>query len=233
MADQGKQSDMGPTPWGSEPIRGLNYDFLDIVKPPDIIPEPVMPEVAQVPYSREYAEDFYRRIRGKVMAWAEGAGAGKEITSYVMLVPDMVALFGRLMFDPRVSAQFKAEFAAASAYIILPIDLMPEAVLGPAGYIEDAVIGALILSRMVKTMGTAGSNVIREHWDGDQDILRQVEEIIAKAETFVSGPVMNGIKTFIASVAETAKSSVGQGKPSGPVVEGSARPILPDQDPNP
>ena len=73
-----------------------------------------------------------------------------------------MALFVRLMADPRVSGQLKAEIAAASAYVIIPVDLMPEAVLGPAGLIDDAIIGMIALNRVVKAMGQAGEDVLRQ-----------------------------------------------------------------------
>ncbi|MCC6905535.1 MAG: DUF1232 domain-containing protein, partial [Anaerolineae bacterium] len=150
MTDQGKKIPSGPAPWGSDPIRGLNYDYLDIDRPPSVEPKPVMPERSALTYNAEQAQDYYQRIRGKIVHWAQGAGAGKEVTSYILILPDMMALFVRLLADPSVSTQLKAELAAASAYVILPVDLMPEAVMGPAGLIDDVIIGALAVNRVVK-----------------------------------------------------------------------------------
>lgn len=237
--DSPKKSKFGPQPWGSEPIRGLDYSYLDIDEPPTVIPEPVMPEVSS--YNAQQAQDFYQRIRGKVAAWAQGAGAGKEITKYVLLVPDIVALMVRLMGDPRVSPRLKAEIAAASAYIIVPVDLMPEAVMGPAGLIDDAIVGMIALNRVFKAMGQAGADVLREYWDGDDDVLEVMQETLDKAERFVSGPVWNGIKKFmsvaaseIKHVAEDVSQSTRQSsqKPSGPIVEGQNRPIMPGAQPS-
>jgi uncharacterized membrane protein YkvA (DUF1232 family) len=49
------------------------------------------------------------------------------------------------------------------AWIASPIDLIPEFIpfLGP---LDDAVVTALILRRLVKT---AGPHVVEEHWHGD------------------------------------------------------------------
>ncbi len=224
--DQSKMSNLGPTPWGSDPIRGLNYDYLDIDKPPSVEPKPVVPQIVE--YNSSQAQDFYQRVRSKIVRWAQGAGAGKEVTKYILLVPDIMALFVRLMGDPRVSTALKAEIAAASAYIIIPVDLMPEAALGPAGLIDDAIVGMLALNRVVKMMGSAGEDVLRQNWDGDQDVLDTMHELLGKAEHFVTGTVWNGIKKFMASAAQEIQSSTsGSRKPSGPVVEGSYRPLLP------
>jgi len=237
--DSGKKVS-GPNPWGSEPIRGLNYDYLDIDKPPAEAPKPVMPAIEARPASEfnvAQAEDFYQRIRGKIVRWAGGAGAGKEITKYVLLVPDIMALLVRLMGDPQVSAQLKAEIAAAAAYIIIPVDLMPEAVLGPAGLIDDAIVGVLALNRVVKAMGGVGEGKLRDYWDGDDDILKVMAGLLEKADKFVTGTVWTGIKKFMSGAAETVKEAAQSAsdslahpapkKPGGPVIEGSYRSILP------
>lgn len=222
MSDQDKKSNLGPAPWGSDPIRGLNYDWLDIEKPPSVEPKAVMPK--PVEYNALAAQDFYQRVRGKIVTWAQGAGTGKEVTQYILLIPDLMALLVRLMADPRVSSQLKAEIAAASAYIIIPVDLMPEAVMGPAGLIDDAIIGMIALNRVVKAMGQAGEDVLRQYWDGDDDILMLMENLLKRADKFVSGTVWNGIKRFMQDATSGAGSASGS---AGPIVEGSARPIKP------
>lgn len=223
--EKNKKSDLGPTPWGSEPIRGLNYDYLDITEPPDVQPAPVMP-AATAEFNAMQAQDFYRRIRSKIVRWTEGAGAGKEIANYVLLVPDIMALFVRLMGDPRVSPKLKAEIAAASAYIIIPVDLMPEIAMGPAGLIDDAIVGVIALNRVLKVMGQSGEDVLREHWDGSDDILDVIRDLLSKADRFVSGTVWNGIKKFMHDVASGGAGQEEAGS-TGPIIEGSARPIDP------
>jgi len=211
-----KKSNLGPAPWGSDPVRGLNYDYLDIDKPPAVEPKPVMPE-RNTKFNALQAQDFYQRVRGKLAAWAQGAGAGKEATGYILLIPDIMALFVRLMGDPRVSNALKAEIAVASAYVISPIDLMPELAMGPAGLIDDAIVAAIALNRVVTAMGQAGEDVLRQYWDGDQDILVVVKNLLTKADRFVTGTVWAGIKKF-------TKEALADNKEGGQVVEGKARP---------
>lgn len=223
MSDQNsKKNDLGPAPWGSEPIRGLNYDYLDIDRPPNTAPKAVVPKPTE--YNALQAQDFYQRVRGKIVKWAQGAGAGKDVTQYILLIPDIMALFVRLMADPRVSAQLKAEIAAASAYIIIPVDLMPEAVLGPAGLIDDALVGMLALNRVVKAMGQAGEDVLRSYWDGDEDILQVMEDLLARGDKFVTGTVWNGIKNYLSI------NRPPEGSSENPqVIEGKARQTNPKE----
>ena len=214
MADKKKKIPAGPTPWGAEPIRGLDYDYLDIDKPAETDAKAIVPD--KVPFNPAQAQDYYTRVRDKIVRWAEGAGADRDITGYVLLIPDLMALFVRLMADPRVAPALKFEIAAASAYIISPLDLMPEIALGPAGLIDDSIVAVIALNRVVKMMGQAGEDVLRQNWNGSDDILKVIQDLLERADRFVSGPVWNGIKSFMQEP---------DSKPdSGNVVDGKARP---------
>lgn len=214
--NQSKMSNLGPTPWGSDPIRGLDYSYLDIDEPQVVEPQAIVPGQSQ--FNSAQAQDFYQRTREKIARWAQGAGAGKDTTNYILLIPDLMALFVRLMADPRVSASLKAEIAAASAYIIIPVDLLPELGLGPAGLIDDAIVAVIALNRVVTAMGQAGEDVLRQYWDGDRDILKVIQELLTKADQFVTGKVWEGIKRFMRD------ASGGDEGDDRQVIPGQARP---------
>lgn len=93
--------------------------------------------------------------------------AAREITT---LLPNLLMLFKGLLGDPRVSLGSKALLVVGAAWIASPIDLIPEfiPVLGP---LDDAVVAALILRRLVRT---AGEDIVAEHWRGDEDTLRKI-----------------------------------------------------------
>lgn len=214
MSDKNRQDDQQQhvPPWGSDPIKGLDYDYLDIDQPaPTEAYKPQLP--AKVEFNALEAQDFYQRTRSKIVRWAQTRGAGRDITNYVLLIPDLMALFVRLMGDPSVSTALKAQIAAASAYVIVPLDLLPEAMMGPAGLIDDAIVAVIALNRVVKIMGQAGEDVLRQYWDGDDDILEVIEDLLSRADHFVTDRVWNGIKRFMSQHGE-----------DGDIIEGRARP---------
>jgi uncharacterized membrane protein YkvA (DUF1232 family) len=81
-----------------------------------------------------------------------------------MLLPNLAMLFKGLIQDPRVPRGSKVLLMLGAAWIASPIDLIPEFLpfLGP---LDDAVVAALILRRLVRT---AGREVVEEHWRGDR-----------------------------------------------------------------
>jgi hypothetical protein len=82
--------------------------------------------------------------------WASHRGAGGDDTA-----AQSGRLFKGLIGDPRVPRSSKALLLFGAAWIASPIDLIPEFIplLGP---LDDAVVAALILRRLVRTAGEGG-----------------------------------------------------------------------------
>ena len=71
-----------------------------------------------------------------------------RIRSFLMFLPNMVMLLGRLLKDARVPTAEKALFAAAIVYVISPIDFIPD-VFPFIGQVDDLYVVALVLLRLV------------------------------------------------------------------------------------
>ena len=97
-----------------------------------------------------------------------------------LLLPDLFALVIRLLRDPRIDASLKRQLIGASAYVIAPVDFIPDIFL-PIGLTDDTIALAFILSRVVAVLGTAGEDLLHEHWEGDGDVLHQIERLSAGA----------------------------------------------------
>ncbi|HYT78718.1 MAG TPA: YkvA family protein [Actinomycetota bacterium] len=93
--------------------------------------------------------------------------AAKEVAAFL---PNLARLFKGLIGDSRVPRSSKALLVFGAAWIASPIDLIPEfiPVLGP---LDDAVVAALILRRVLKT---AGAEVVADHWRGDPATLQRL-----------------------------------------------------------
>src|SRR5215210_1415557 len=90
-----------------------------------------------------------------------------RLRSFVMFLPNIVMLLGRLIKDARVPAAEKALFVAAIVYVISPLDLIPD-VFPFIGQVDDLYVVALVLLRLVNRSDEA---VIRQHWSGGGDIV--------------------------------------------------------------
>ncbi len=140
--------------------------------------------------TREH-EDFYQSLRGRVKVWAETKGASYKYTRYILLAPDFFHLLTRLVMDKRVPASQKAKLAGAIAYFVSPIDVIPEGIVGPIGYIDDVALAAYVLNAFVKA---GHGDIAREHWAGDQDLLATVQQVLDVADKALGSGLWSKIK---------------------------------------
>lgn len=74
-------------------------------------------------------------------------------------LPSFGRLFIRLIKDERVAAGPKLLVAAVLAYVILPVDLIPDVFLGP-GQLDDV---AVVLGGLKLFLGLCPPEVVKEH----------------------------------------------------------------------
>lgn len=146
----------------------------------------------------ERQEDFYQALRARIASWLESKGKGFKHAQILLLAPDLFHLLTRLMFDRRIPSGEKAKLGGAIAYFISPVDLVPEALLGPAGYVDDVALAAFVLSRLINA-GHGG--VAKELWAGDGDLLEVIQRILEVADEMVGSGLWERLKTYFRGLA--------------------------------
>ena len=139
--------------------------------------------------------DFYRKLRINIIDWIDTeTGKKNKWADYIMLVPDFFYLLVKLSMDKAVSLDDKAKLALAIAYFISPIDLMPEAFLGPIGYLDDLAIAAYVLNNIINNNSP---EIIQKHWVGDGDVLLLIKGVLAKADEMIGSGLWGKIKNAV------------------------------------
>ena len=146
-------------------------------------------------FPRDRATRFYDRIRNTIQRYIDSKGAvvGKT-AGFLLLVPDVFILLWRLTTDARVNGKDKVLLGSAVAYYVMPFDLIPEAILGPAGYLDDLVFGVYVLN---KILGSVDASVLREHWSGNEDVLDSIQNVLNAAESLVGTDLVGRIKKMM------------------------------------
>lgn len=128
-------------------------------------------------------EDFYQKLRKKVMTWLKSQGGqDNKWASYLIAAPDLFYLLFKLVMDKEVKNDQKVKLIFALTYFISPFDLLPEAVLGVVGYLDDIALTAYVLNDfMLKTDDT----LIRKYWLGEGDVLELIKKIIATTDEMI------------------------------------------------
>ncbi|MCD4672523.1 MAG: DUF1232 domain-containing protein [Anaerolineaceae bacterium] len=126
--------------------------------------------------------DFYQQMRDSIRIWLKGKGVNYQFADYLLAAPDLFHLLCKLAIDKEVPVNEKAKLAGAIAYFVSPVDLIPEALTGPFGYIDDVAVAAFVLNGIINK---TNPEVVRRHWAGDNDILDLIQQILQVADEMV------------------------------------------------
>ena len=98
---------------------------------------------------------------------------GDIASEALFVLPNVVKLLGRLLKDPRVSIRRKVVVGLVAGYIISPIDLIPDFIIG-VGKLDDLILVSLAIDYLMRG---ADELVVLEHWDGSIDALDLVRSV--------------------------------------------------------
>jgi len=102
------------------------------------------------------------------------AGRRADARELAAFVPDCAVLFKRLLRDRRVPRRAKLALALLVAYLVTPIDLVPD-FIPVAGQLDDAILVALALGYVVRT---SGRETVEELWPGGERGLRAITALL-------------------------------------------------------
>jgi uncharacterized membrane protein YkvA (DUF1232 family) len=104
------------------------------------------------------------------------AGRRSDAAVVARFMPDCAVLVRRLLRDRRTPWRSRVVFGLLLAYLVSPIDLVPDFV-PVAGQLDDAVLLALALRHLVRS---AGPEVVRTRWPGPE---RSVDVVLRLAQS--------------------------------------------------
>lgn len=99
--------------------------------------------------------------------------------SALRMLPDLLRLIKRLAADPALPRGVRIRLWLLLAYLIIPVDLVPDFV-PVIGYADDAIIVAVALRSVIRH---SGPHAIRRHWTGTEDGLAAVLRITGNARS--------------------------------------------------
>ena len=108
-------------------------------------------------------------------------------------LPNLVKLLVRLLRDARVSKLDKSLFGVVLAYVLLPVDLIPD-FLGVLGLTDDLYLIGLSLNRL---FSRAGSDLLLEHWDGNPRALGYLLEGVEEVGGLLPARIRNALRGIV------------------------------------
>ena len=135
-------------------------------------------------FDKEKARGWYQKWRAVIYRWAK-KHADSDFADILLFLPDLFILGVGLVLDPRVPGKLKIALVSAIAYVISPFDLIPEAVLGVAGLIDDASILIIVLHAVFGVLELDPDEldeILRDYWHGNESPVN----IVAKLSKYLS-----------------------------------------------
>jgi len=111
----------------------------------------------------------------KELANQQKTGVIKEALGYAK---NLTLLMGRLMWAPEVKFWDKAVSAACLAYIICPIDVIPDAI-PVLGWLDDFLVGVYGVRRI---MNKAGRETVLKYWDGTDESFDKMNNLFENVQ---------------------------------------------------
>jgi uncharacterized membrane protein YkvA (DUF1232 family) len=110
---------------------------------------------------------------GALYVGARRTGRRMSLRAAVRLVPDVVRLLRRLAVDPAVPRRIRVGLWLLLAYVVLPIDLVPDFI--PVIGLADEVVVIVIALRYIARH--LGPEVLERSWPGTPDGLAAVRRL--------------------------------------------------------
>lgn len=138
---------------------------------------------------------FYEELRSKAKGWSEGKSGklGGKVSEYLFLLPDLFILVCRLAMDKRVPSKQKLIVGGIVAYVIMPLDIIPD-FIPVIGYVDDLV---LIVMGLNIVLNEIDNKVLTDNWSGEGDVLIQIQKITSVAEKFLDRTILQRIKGWL------------------------------------
>jgi len=172
------------------------------------------PERGEPPLEAHHLLPAYDRLRRRVLQAVERRGGRlpADAVRVLLLVPDIFLLLVRLVLDKEVPAGTRALIASVLAYFIVPIDLLPEGLVGGAGFLDDMVLATAILAQ---AFGGELEPYARKHWSGPEDLRVVLRDVSASAHRLLSGKTRRRLEEILGEAKPKKAPESGKGEEEG------------------
>jgi len=141
---------------------------------------------------------FYGILRKRIRKFVTGhtGEGGNKFTGYLLALPDFFILLCRLAVDKRVSSSQKIFIGGIIAYVMLPIDIIPD-FIPVIGYVDDLVLVVYGLNLILNELD---KKILLDNWSGEEDALELLQKITNTAEKFLDKNILKRIQKWISGL---------------------------------
>lgn len=101
-----------------------------------------------------------------------------EYDRFIDYCPDLFKLLTDILDDENIDSEMRLEICAAIAYFVVPLDVIPEQICGPIGYVDDIFLCCYVINYIAESLGWER---LDELWKGDKDLQEVLDECYSKS----------------------------------------------------
>ena len=116
-----------------------------------------------------------------------------EYASFIDCGPNLFKLLCDLL-DYDIKKEIRLEICGAIAYYVVPMDVIPEQIYGPYGYIDDIFMSVYALRKVADEYGY---EFLQEVWENDNNIKDVMDECYENALDVLEDEDIKAILTYI------------------------------------
>jgi uncharacterized membrane protein YkvA (DUF1232 family) len=157
---------------------------------------------------------FYDRLRARVARAVEERGGklGHGAAEALLFVPDVFMLVARLALDKDVPKSTRALLGGALAYFILPVDLLPEAMLGAVGYTEDLILALTVLSQ---AFDRELEPYAARYWSGSRSVREVLSDVLGTAHALLGTDLYGRLRNLLSKRGIDLDEAIGEADGEG------------------
>lgn len=117
-------------------------------------------------------KDFYDVIKENLDSYDE------DYPNFINYGPNLFKLITNILNEKEVNNQLRLRLCAAIAYYVAPFDIIPEAIYGPKGYIDDIFVCVYVIKEVEEKKGL---KFLENLWEGKENLEYVINECYTKS----------------------------------------------------
>lgn len=141
-----------------------------------------------------YHKDLYQSLRGKISDYLLKKGSPYTVAEYLLSGPDLIHLLVRLSLNSDVPVTETLKVLATTAYVVSPVDLIPDVIFGPIGLLDDIGLMVFVLRGIFER---TDDSILRSYWAGTSSVLNQIDEALFMIDEVLEGGAWGQVRKFL------------------------------------
>lgn len=118
----------------------------------------------------------------------------RDTVNIALLIPDFLMLLLRISRDGSLPRRHRMLAGAAFAYLASPLDIIPDWLFGPAGFVDDLTVALFVMRQVIVDLP---EEVVIRHWSGDPRFVPLVRRIVDSTDNWMRSGMRFKLYTWV------------------------------------